>query len=114
MDVYNATGDLAITPVEDIVSSRPSSLQFGPPTAGVISKRSGDTWTGVNVDDGVGGYFRLVFPGDPDTADSSYVYPRVQGSIGTSGADLNLNSVQFTTDATTTITNFSIQEKTSA
>jgi|GEM_PF-1420627 hypothetical protein len=115
MSVSDGGGNYAITQVQLAVASRPNTLQFGPPSAGIISKLSGDTWTGVNITNGVAGYFRLVLPDDTLAADvTPFTQPRVQGSVGTSGADLNLDSVQFVTSAVTTITGFSIQEPTSA
>jgi hypothetical protein len=107
------TGD-SPTPTKIVAAARYNSLQFGPPVAGVISKLTADTWTGVNLAAGVGGYFRLVLPGDSFGLDSAFVYARVQGSLGTSGADLNLDSVQFVVSATTTISGFALQEPMSA
>lgn len=112
MTMVNGAGDKAIYPVQVLVGARPNTLQFGPPLAGLISKVATDTWTGVNLATGVAGYFRLCLPDDSFALDSVYQYARVQGSIGTSGADMNLDSVQFVLGATTTISGFSIQEPT--
>jgi hypothetical protein len=106
------TGD-TIVPVHALTKTRPNTLQFGPPTLGVISKLA-EAWTGTNLATGVAGYFRLVLPNDTGLQDAALTMPRVQGSVGTSGADMNLDSVQFVISATTTISAFSIQEPTSA
>ncbi len=113
MTLVDGGGNYTVLPYNPITFSRPNTLQFGPPTLGVISKLT-EAWTGVNITNGVAGYFRLVLPNDTFAGDTAFTMPRVQGSVGTSGADLNLDSVQFVTSAVTTITAFSIQEPTSA
>jgi hypothetical protein len=90
-----------------VSNSRGTFLQLGPTASGIVSKISTETWSGVNVATGVAGYFRIVQPGDDGTL--SYTQPRVQGSIGTTGADWNMDSVQFTIGATTTVNTGSIQ-----
>lgn len=67
-------------------------------TAGVITKASGETWSGTVLADGVAGYFRFRAAGDAGTA-SSTTAARIDGAIGTSGAQLNLGSLVFTTGA---------------
>lgn len=90
-----------------ISSTRGTFLQLGPTAAGIVSKISTETWSGVNVATGVAGYFRIVQPGDDGTL--STTQPRVQGTCGTTGADWNMDSVQFTSGATTTVNTGSIQ-----
>jgi hypothetical protein len=112
MTLVDGGGNDTVTPTHRQTATRPNSLQFGPPTLGIISKLAADVMTGVNLATGVGGYFRVVLPDDTFALDSAYAHPRIQGSVGTSGADMNLDSVQFNLSATTTISGFSLQEPT--
>lgn len=84
-----------------IGNTRSDALQLGTPASGVISKETGQTWSGTNLVTGTAGYFRMVLP--DDTAAESTTAIRIQGSVGTGGAELNLSSLSFTVDAVTTI-----------
>jgi hypothetical protein len=88
------------------------SLEFANTSAnGVISKHS-DVWMGTNVASGTATFFRLV--GNSDTlgaASSNATTPGttkyiIQGTIGTSGADLNLVSTSLVEAQTQTIEYF--------
>lgn len=70
-------------------------------SAGVLSKETTETWSGVNAASGVATFFRHV--GAADDGTSSTTQPRIQGSVGLGGADLNLSSVSLTSGATQTI-----------
>lgn len=65
--------------------------------AGVISKAPAETWSGNNVATGTAGYFRHVAAGDDGT--SSTTQARIQGSVSTVGADLNLSSIGLVSGA---------------
>lgn len=85
-----------------------NGLKFGDSAAGVLTKLSTQTWTGVGLTDGAMGYFR--FKGsvaDAGAADSGEAYLRMDGNIATSGADLNMSSTAVATGATQTINSFS-------
>jgi hypothetical protein len=112
MTLVDGGGNDTITPVHVQAAVRYNTLQLGPPVGGIISKLASDTMTGTNLATGVAGYFRVVLPDDTFAIDSAISQVRVQGSVGTSGADMNLDSVQFNVSATTTISGFSIQEPT--
>lgn len=85
-----------------------NGLEFGAASGGAISKESG-VWSGTNAATGTAGWFRLMANAtDASGLDSSYLYPRIDGSIGTSGADLNLGSTSLTSGATLTIDTFTI------
>lgn len=58
---------------------------------GAIAKNASETWKGVNANSGTATFFRHVAPGDDGTA--STTQRRLQGTVGTSGADLNLSSI---------------------
>lgn len=76
--------------------------------AGVIPKLSSEVWSGLVAAGGphIAGYFRHVAVGD--TGALSTTEARLQGSIATAGADLNISSTTLTTGATQTIDYYSI------
>jgi hypothetical protein len=83
-------------------------LEFGAAAAGVISKNS-DVWSGTVAATGTAGYFRLYAnAADAGALDSGYIYPRIDGAIATSGAQLNLSSVSLVAAAPLTIDTFSL------
>jgi hypothetical protein len=85
-----------------------NALEFeDDPTDGEMEKASGETWQADGVAAGTAGYFRLVAnPTDNGAADT--VLPRVDGSVGTSGADLNMSTTTITVGATYTIDSFKL------
>jgi hypothetical protein len=74
--------------------------------AGVLSKSGSEVWKGVNAATGTAGYFRHVAAGDDGTLSSTQA--RIQGSIGVSGADVNLSSTSLTSGADQTIDYYSV------
>lgn len=84
-----------------------NGLEFGTAASGAIAKATGETWSGSAAASGTAGYFRLL--GNPtDSGALSTTLPRIQGSIGTSGADLNMTSTSITSGATYTIDTFQL------
>lgn len=87
-----------------------NGLIFGAPAAGVISKLASQVWSFAGINGpGTAGWFRLY---GSDTADSGAIistvnYPRLDGSIATSGADLNLSNITIATSSANTIDTFS-------
>jgi hypothetical protein len=75
-------------------------------SGGTIVKNSGEVWSGVNVATGTATFYRLVAAGD--TGASSTTEARVQGTVATSGADLNLTSTSLTSAATQSIDYYSL------
>lgn len=74
-----------------------NGLKFGNAAAGVLSKDSSETWSGVVALGGTAGWFRVRTSQDAGTAaDSALVHPRFDGSISTSGAQMNLGSLTLT------------------
>ena len=73
---------------------------------GVISKVPGDVLRGTNLATGVAGYYRHV--GSADTGAASLTEPRIQGRIGTSGAEANFSSVNLVSGATQTADTYSV------
>lgn len=94
-----------------------NALFWLPPAAGVIAKSSAQVWSFNGAATGTAGWFRLYAS---DTADSGALisgapyYPRLDGSIGTSGADLNLASTSIVSGAPNTIDQFQFTMPSSA
>lgn len=80
-----------------------NGINFDDPASAVINKAAAETWSGNAVAAGTIGHFR--FKGNAvDTGGSSTTLPRVDGSVGTTGADLNLaNITMVTTPASTPV-----------
>ncbi len=68
--------------------------------SGVLSKDA-NVWSGVASATGTASYFRLVV--NTDTGVLSTTEIRMQGTVGTSGADINMSSVSIVSGATQTI-----------
>lgn len=93
---------------------RVNSLQFTLPTAGVISKPTGETWQDSSNDaGGVAGYFTLCLPDDTGAIDTTYVKKRIQGTLASVGADATIDPATITAAAVSTITTFSLTLPTS-
>lgn len=87
-----------------------NGLEFGIAANGAITKKTGEVWSGVALASGVAGWFRLYAnASDLGVADvSPFAYPRIDGNIATSGAEINMSSTTITAGATTTIDSFTI------
>lgn len=93
---------------------RVNSLQFTLPTLGVISKPTGDTWQDSSNDaSGTAGYFTICTPDDTIAADTTYVKKRVQGTLGTVGADATIDPATITAAAVSTVNTFTLTLPTS-
>ena len=77
------------------------------PLAGEIEKASGETWQDTGIAAGVAGYFRFV-ANPTDGGGGSTTLPRIDGSVGTSGADLNMSNTTIAIGATYTIDSFKL------
>jgi hypothetical protein len=104
-------GSLLVTITESagafVAGAFDNALEFGDSAAGAIAKAAAETWQGVAAASGVAGWFRLC-ANPTDAGAASTTLPRIDGSIGTSGADLNLSSTTITSGQTYTIDTFSI------
>lgn len=86
-----------------------NGLKFGSASGGVISKDSDQTWTGTAVASGTAGWFRYVGSvTDSGTTDSTESQFRIDGSIATSGSDINMSPTSITSGATQTVSTFAI------
>jgi hypothetical protein len=79
-----------------------NGLVFDAPVAGVISKAAADAWKFTGIAEGTVGWFRLMGNAN-DALGTSTTLPRLDGSVGTSGADLNLSNIAVAVGAPTTI-----------
>jgi hypothetical protein len=99
-----ATANCTIT--DRVAAAGVNALQFeDEPTGGALDKNA-DGWSGVNIVSGTAGYFRLVTSVDDGT--QSLTQKRLQGSISTNGADMNLSNLNLTQNATLTIDSFTV------
>ena len=91
-----------------------NGLKLGVAAAGALPKLSSQTWSGVAVATGTAGWFRFVGPvADSGATDTSEAQVRLDGSISTSGQQLNMSSTSITSGATQTITAFPLTLPTS-
>jgi hypothetical protein len=74
-----------------------NGLRWATAAAGVISKTA-DTWSGVGVANGTAGWFRFRLASEPGTA-ASTVFPRIDGTIATSGADMVIGALTVSISA---------------
>jgi hypothetical protein len=84
-----------------------NGLEFGAASSGAIAKAAAATWSGAAVASGTAGWFRL-YANATDAGGASTSLPRIDGSIGTSGADLNMSSTSITSGQTYTIDTFTL------
>jgi hypothetical protein len=84
-----------------------NGLEFGTAADGAISKASTETWQAVGLSAGTAGWFRFVANPTDDGSESTSL-PRIDGTVGTSGADLNMSNTTITVGATYTIDAFTL------
>ena len=80
-----------------------NGLTFAAAAAGAVAKSG--TWSFNGVAAGAAGWFRMK-GNAVDTGALSTVLPRLDGSIATSGADLNLSNITIAVAAPNTIDSF--------
>lgn len=83
-----------------------NGLEFGAAASGVIAKNA-EVWSGLGLAAGTAGWFRLT-ANPTDSGSLSTTLPRLDGNIGTSGADLNMSSTTIVVGATYTIDTFQL------
>jgi hypothetical protein len=81
-----------------------NGLNFAAPSAGSCAKASSEIWSGLGALTGTAGWFR--FYANDRTLGASLDAARFDGSVSTSGAQLNLSSTAVTVNATVTIDSF--------
>jgi len=86
-----------------------NGLKFGNSALGILSKLASQTWGGVAGASGTAGWFRFIAAeSDAGAADTDYDHIRLDGSIATSGAQLNMSNTAITSGATQTISSFAL------
>ena len=106
--VADGGGTITITTFTEIeVAARCDALCFGLPASGSMSKSS-DTWSGTVDTSGTAGYFRIVRPDDDGT--ESTTQKRLQGTISTSGSELNMSNTSLTATQPHTVDDYSLTE----
>lgn len=90
------------------VNGSGTGLTFdGSPSNGVMVKTAAELWRCTsNAASGTATFYRLSQPSD--AGGSSASEPRVQGTVATAGADMNLSSVSLTSGAAQNIDYYSI------
>jgi len=78
-----------------------SGINFDEAVAGVLSKDDDEVWSGSGLANGTAGWFRL-YDNDHMTGIST-TGVRLDGSIATSGAQMNLSNTAITAGGTTTV-----------
>ena len=80
-----------------------NGLTFAAAAGGAVSKSG--VWSFNGVEAGTAGWFRLK-GNAVDTGGASSTLPRLDGSVATSGADLNLSNISIAVAAPNTIDSF--------
>lgn len=86
-----------------------NGLKWGNVLAAVLSKLETQTWKGTPVAGGTAGWFRIeAAVNDAGGVDSSESIMRIDGAIGTSGAEINMQNTTITSGVDQTIQSFAI------
>lgn len=112
-DAYSsepATADAAI-PANAVVlctitGPTGDALEYEAAAGGIIAKSIAQAWAGTNSASGVATWYRHMDAADAGGA--STTAPRVQGTVGVSGAELNLSNTTLANGAPQTIDYYSI------
>jgi hypothetical protein len=75
-------------------------------SGGILTKNLSEIWSGTNVASGTASFYRHTAA--LDTGESSTTQMRIQGSVGTAGADLNLTSTSLINGAPQLIDYYSV------
>lgn len=84
-----------------VADAAANGINFDETSSGVLSKDADEVWSGEGLDDGTAGWFRLY--DNSYTIGSSTSAIRLDGSVATSGAQLNLSNTVISTGGTTTV-----------
>ena len=108
-------GTLLITITVDagafVAGAFDNGLEFeNDPLSGELEKASGETWQGLAVASGTAGWFRFV-ANAADAGVSSTILARIDGTVGISGADLNIANTSIVSGRTYTIDSFKLTMK---
>lgn len=111
-----ASPDSAVTgTLLGIVTKDGAAFVFGSPTNGLtwlapangVVSKSADNWQFDGLAAATAGWFRLM--GNPvDNLGASTTLPRIDGSIGVTGADLNMTNIAIAVSAPNTVDAFAL------
>lgn len=85
-------------------------VSFDAPVAGVISKAAGETWSGTAVATGSAAWFRLYDSTDAAPESSDPTKSRLDGSVATSGGEMNISNTSVTSGAVQTVSTFAVTQ----
>jgi len=103
---------LVVTEASGAHTTGVNGLDWLAAVAGVTGKEAA-VWSGVGIAAGVAGWFRFYSQASPVTGLSTTA-KRFDGSIGTSGADLNIGNTTIAVSATTTVDSFTVTQPANA
>lgn len=101
------TGGLTNTVGTRVDAVAVNTLKLLASSSGAITKNT-DTWSGVGLAVGTATHFRLITSSDTNADNQTEL--RIQGTVSTSGADLNLSNINITVGPTTTIDIFTLTD----
>lgn len=81
--------------------SAANGINFDVAASGTLSKDADETWSGEGLADGTAGWFRMYDNSYTTGASTSAI--RLDGSVATSGGQLNLSNTTITDGGTTTV-----------
>ena len=82
--------------------SETNGLEFGTAADGEIEKASAETWSFEGIASGTAGWWRF-YANESDDGSALTTKPRVDGTCGTSGADLTMSSTSIAIGGTYTV-----------
>jgi hypothetical protein len=86
-----------------------NGLNWGSVAGGILSSLATQVWSGVAGAGGTAGWFRIeAAVADAGGVDTTESVRRIDGAIGTSGAELNMGNTTITSGTTQTITSFAL------
>ena len=71
-----------------------NGLNFDSAANGIVSKAAADAWQFVGIAAGTAGYFRLM-ANATDNLGASTTLPRMDGTCGVTGADMNISNISI-------------------
>lgn len=95
------------TLVSEVTGPNGAGLEFDGAVSGVLSKPAGTIWEGENLVTGTYGYVRMFEAGD-NPAQASTTAARMDLTVGTSNADVIMDSLSATQGASTRVDNFTL------
>ena len=103
-----ATADAAVTgTLLAAINNGGAGTLFAEPSSNAIAIAGGETWSIAAVATGTASYFRYVIKATDDGLLST-TQVRIQGTVGTSGADMIIGNTAIVSGATQTIDTFTL------